>query len=69
MMEHYHISGVPICDPDGKLQGIITNRDLRFETNLNKQIKEYQAEIKRGRNVNIDKLLNEQKEYRDKKQC
>ena len=34
------ISGVPICDPDGKLQGIITNRDLRFETNLNKQIKE-----------------------------
>ena len=31
---------VPICDPDGKLQGIITNRDLRFETNLNKQIKE-----------------------------
>ena len=40
MMEHYHISGVPICDPDGKLQGIITNRDLRFETNLNKQIKE-----------------------------
>lgn len=39
-MEHYHISGVPICDPDGKLQGIITNRDLRFETNLNKQIKE-----------------------------
>lgn len=40
MMEHYHISGVPICDPDGKLQGIITNRDLRFETNLNKLIKE-----------------------------
>lgn len=40
MMEHYHISGVPICDPNGKLQGIITNRDLRFETNLNKPIKE-----------------------------
>ena len=44
MMEHYHISGVPICDPDGKLQGIITNRDLRFETNLNKQIKECMME-------------------------
>lgn len=40
MMEHYHISGVPICDSNGKLQGIITNRDLRFETNLNKPIKE-----------------------------
>ena len=44
MMEYYHISGVPICDPDGKLQGIITNRDLRFETNLNKQIKECMME-------------------------
>lgn len=40
MMEHYHISGVPICDPQGKLQGIITNRDLRFENNLAKPIRE-----------------------------
>ena len=30
----------------------------------NKQIREYKAEIKRGNNVNIGKLLNEQKEYR-----
>ena len=29
----------------------------------NRQIKEYQSEIKRGNNVNIGKLLNEQKEY------
>ena len=29
----------------------------------NRQIKEYQSEIKRGNNVNIDRLLNEQKEY------
>jgi IMP dehydrogenase len=26
----YHISGVPITDPDGKLIGLLTNRDLRF---------------------------------------
>lgn len=32
LMEHYHISGVPIVDPDMKLVGIITNRDLRFIT-------------------------------------
>jgi IMP dehydrogenase len=31
LMERYHISGVPITDEDGKLVGILTNRDLRFE--------------------------------------
>src|SRR4051812_38644482 len=30
VMDHYHISGVPITEPDGKLVGILTNRDLRF---------------------------------------
>jgi IMP dehydrogenase len=31
VMEHFHISGVPVTDPDtGRLLGIITNRDLRF---------------------------------------
>ena len=39
LMEKYRISGVPITE-DGKLVGIITNRDLRFETNYNKCIKE-----------------------------
>ncbi len=34
MMERYRISGVPITRPDGKLVGILTNRDLRFETEL-----------------------------------
>jgi IMP dehydrogenase len=34
IMEHYHISGVPITDDSGKLIGIITNRDIRFETDL-----------------------------------
>jgi IMP dehydrogenase len=31
LMERYHISGVPITDPAGRLVGILTNRDLRFE--------------------------------------
>ncbi len=30
VMEHYHISGVPITDEEGRLVGILTNRDLRF---------------------------------------
>ena len=39
LMAQYHISGVPICE-HGKLVGIITNRDIRFETNHNKKIYE-----------------------------
>ena len=31
LMERYHVSGVPITDDDGRLVGILTNRDLRFE--------------------------------------
>jgi IMP dehydrogenase len=34
IMERYRISGVPIIKTDGKLVGILTNRDLRFETDL-----------------------------------
>src|SRR5258707_3861600 len=32
VMERFHISGVPVVDEAGHLVGIITNRDLRFET-------------------------------------
>ncbi|MEO6391667.1 MAG: IMP dehydrogenase [Pyrinomonadaceae bacterium] len=32
VMESFHISGVPVVDEAGHLVGIITNRDLRFET-------------------------------------
>jgi IMP dehydrogenase len=39
LMEHYHISGVPIVDKDKKLVGIITNRDLRFVTEYMQPIK------------------------------
>src|SRR4249920_2299971 len=34
LMERYRISGVPITDDDGVLVGILTNRDLRFETDI-----------------------------------
>ena len=39
LMEKYRISGVPITEHD-KLVGIITNRDLRFETDYSKKIYE-----------------------------
>lgn len=39
LMNKYHISGVPITE-NGKLVGIITNRDMRFETDLSRSISE-----------------------------
>ncbi|HEY8600871.1 MAG TPA: IMP dehydrogenase [Thermomicrobiales bacterium] len=38
LMERYHISGVPITDDAGKLVGILTNRDLRFEQDVEQAI-------------------------------
>jgi IMP dehydrogenase len=38
-MGQYHISGLPITE-NGKLVGILTNRDLRFETGLDKPVSE-----------------------------
>jgi IMP dehydrogenase len=38
LMDKYKISGVPIVDIAGKLIGILTNRDLRFELNHNQEI-------------------------------
>ncbi|NLO74381.1 MAG: IMP dehydrogenase [candidate division WS1 bacterium] len=39
LMRHYHISGLPITE-EGRLVGILTNRDLRFETDLDKPVSE-----------------------------
>lgn len=40
VMQKYKISGVPIVEGNGKLVGILTNRDLRFETRLDLAISE-----------------------------
>lgn len=40
IMEKYHISGIPVIDDEKHLIGIITNRDLKFETNKEKQVKD-----------------------------
>jgi IMP dehydrogenase len=36
----YRISGVPVTSPDGVLLGIVTNRDIRFETDLSRRVTE-----------------------------
>ena len=40
LMAKYRISGVPIVDDSGRLTGIITNRDMKFETDLSRKIGE-----------------------------
>jgi len=41
LMADYHISGVPVVEqPSGKLVGIITNRDVRFATNMTQPVSE-----------------------------
>jgi len=38
LMERFHISGVPITDEEGRLLGILTNRDLRFEKDISQAV-------------------------------
>jgi IMP dehydrogenase len=38
LMSRYHISGVPITEEDDRLVGILTNRDLRFETDTEQPV-------------------------------
>ena len=40
VMKRFKISGLPVTDQNGKLVGILTNRDLRFESNLDRPISE-----------------------------
>ena len=70
IMKKYKISGVPITDEDGKLVGIITNRDMRFETNMDKKIdevmtKEHLVTAKEG--VSMDEALEVMKVHKIEK--
>ena len=40
LMGRYRISGVPVTDPDGVLIGIVTNRDIRFEPNHERLVRD-----------------------------
>ena len=40
LMKKYHIGGIPIVDENDRLIGILTNRDLRFEKDLNRPVRE-----------------------------
>ena len=40
LMAEYKIGGLPVVDEEGRLVGLLTNRDVRFEKNLSKKIKD-----------------------------
>lgn len=62
MMAKYRISGVPITKANGKLVGILTNRDLRFETDLDIPISERMTK-KNLVTVPVGTTLEEAKEH------
>src|SRR6478609_2631938 len=41
----FRISGVPVTDGDGRLLGIITNRDMRFEVDLSRPVREVMTQM------------------------
>ncbi len=70
LMERYRISGVPIVDKDDLLVGIITNRDIRFETETEKLIDDVMTKenlITGHRDIHMDDALDILKKYKIEK--
>lgn len=66
LTKEHHISGVPVVDENRQVVGIVTHRDLRFETNLDQPVsrvmtpKDKLVTVKEGETTeNIKKLLHE----------
>lgn len=69
LMSKYKISGVPITE-SGRLVGILTNRDLRFETDESKSVSEVMTKdnlITAPENTTLDKAENILKKYKIEK--
>jgi len=70
IMREHKIGGIPIIDMDGKLVGIITNRDLRFERNPNRPIAEIMTKnnlITTSAVTNLEKASDILQEYKIEK--
>lgn len=70
LMERYRISGVPVVSEKGVLEGIITNRDIRFETDLSKRISEVMTSeklITGAPDISLDEALKVLKKYKIEK--
>ncbi len=70
LMERYHISGVPIIEEDGTLVGIITNRDIRFETDTTQLIDDVMTKknlVTGTRETTMDEALEIMKKHKIEK--
>lgn len=71
LMANYRISGVPIVDDDMKLVGILTNRDVRFETDLEQDIDNVMTKkdklITGKEHISMDDALEKMKDARIEK--
>ncbi len=61
LMKHHAITGIPVTEKDGKLVGILTNRDVRFATDMKQQVQQLMTRevvtVKEGMNRDEAKLL------------
>ncbi len=70
MMADYSIGGIPVVDEEHHLVGIVTNRDLRFERNLNRPISETMTSeglITTSEFIDFEKAANILQKYRIEK--
>lgn len=70
LMERYKISGVPITNDEGKLVGIITNRDIRFEKGISKKIDEVMTKenlVTAREGISMDDALEKMKSHKIEK--
>lgn len=70
LMGHFKISGVPIVDENGILEGILTNRDIRFETDFTKKIEEVMTKenlITARIGISMEEALNIMKQHKIEK--
>lgn len=70
IMKEYKIGGIPVVNDDNKLQGIITNRDLRFERTLTKPVNDIMTKdrlITTNEFTNFEKAADILQEYKIEK--
>lgn len=70
LMNEFHIGGIPVVDNNKKLIGIVTNRDLRFQENMRRPIKEVMTSeglITTSKSINLEKAAAILQEYKIEK--
>ncbi len=70
LMKEYKIGGIPVVDNQHKLQGIVTNRDLRFEHDMDRSISEVMTSenlITTGQETNLENAADILQNYKIEK--